>query len=58
MLKTKEFTVAIEKVYAGENPMRPAGKSDGVDEPAESISRIGPIKPLVMVAENGRYRHG
>lgn len=57
MLKTKEFTVAIEKVYAGENPMRPAEKSDGVDESAESISRIGLIKPLVVAAENGCYQH-
>jgi len=55
MLKTQEFTIAIEKVYAGENPMRLAGKNKGIDELAESISRIGLINPLVVVPENGRY---
>lgn len=55
MLKTKEFTVAIEKVYTDENPMRLAGKKKGIDELAESISRIGLINPLVVVSKNGRY---
>jgi len=55
MLKTKEFSVEIEKIYAGENPLRLEGKNKGIDELAESISRIGLINPLVVVPENGRY---
>jgi len=55
MLKTKEFTVGIEKIDAGENPLRLEGKNKGIDELAESISRIGLINPLVVVPENGRY---
>jgi len=55
MLKTKESTVEIEKIYASENPLWLEGKNKGIDELAESISRIGLINPLVVVSENGRY---
>lgn len=55
MLKTKEFTVDIGKIYAGENPLRLEGENKGIVELAESISRIGLINPLVVVPENGRY---
>lgn len=55
MLKAKELTVETEKIYAGQNPLRLEGRNKGIDELAESISRIGLINPLVVVPENGRY---
>lgn len=55
MLKTREFTVEIEKIHAGENPLRLEGENKGIAELAESISRIGLINALVVVPENGRY---
>ena len=54
MLKTREFTVEIEKIHAGENPLRLEGENKGIAEPAESIIRIGLINPLVAVLDNGR----
>lgn len=41
MLKTREFTVEIEKIHAGENPLRLEGENKGIAELSESISRIG-----------------
>jgi len=46
VLKTREFTVEIEKIHAGENPLRLEGENKGIAEPAESISRIGLINPV------------
>jgi len=55
MLKTREFTVALEKIDAGENPLRLEGKNKGIDELADSISRIGLINPLVVVPDGEHY---
>ena len=54
MLKTREFTVEIEKIHDGENPLRLEGENKGIAEPAESIIRIGLINPLIAVPDNGR----
>lgn len=51
MLKTREFTVEIEKIHTGENPLRLEGENKGIAELSESISRIGLINPLVVVPE-------
>jgi ParB family chromosome partitioning protein len=48
MLKTKEFTIGVEEIDAGENPLRLEGQNKGIAELAESISRIGLINPLVV----------
>jgi len=56
MLKTKEFTVGLEKINAGENPLRLEGENKGIAELAESISRIGLIHPLVVAPDGDRYR--
>ncbi len=48
MLKTKEFTIKLEEIDAGENPLRLEGKNKGITELAESIRRIGLINPLVV----------
>jgi len=48
MLKTKEFTIGLEEIDAGENPLRLEGENKGIAELAESISRIGLINPLVV----------
>ena len=58
MLKTKEFTIELEKIEAGENPLRLEGKNKGIAELSESISRIGLINPLVVApgSDGGRYR--
>lgn len=55
MLKTREFTVGLEKINAGENPLRLEGKNKGIDELADSISRIGLINPLVVVPDGQHY---
>ncbi len=54
MLKAKEFTIELEKIDAGENPLRLEGDNKGIAELADSISRIGLINPLV-VAPDGKY---
>lgn len=54
MLKAKVFTVGLEKIDAGENPLRLEGENKGIAELAASISRIGLINPLV-IAPNGKY---
>jgi hypothetical protein len=41
MLKAKEFTLELEKIDAGENPLRLEGENKGIAELAASISRIG-----------------
>jgi ParB family chromosome partitioning protein len=58
MLKTKEFTIELEEIDAGENPLRLEGQDKGIAELAESISRIGLINPLVVApgSEGDRYR--
>lgn len=58
MLKTKEFTIELEEIDAGENPLRLEGENKGIAELAESISRIGLINPLVVApgSDGGRYR--
>jgi len=56
MLKTKEFTIELEKIDAGENPLRLEGENKGIAELAESISRIGLIHPLVIAPDGDRYR--
>ena len=58
MLKTKEFTIELEKIDAGENPLRLEGKNKGIAELSESISRIGLINPLVVApgSDGDRYR--
>jgi len=58
MLKTKEFTIELEEIDAGENPLRLEGEDKGIAELAESISRIGLINPLVVApgSDGGRYR--
>jgi len=48
MLKTKEFTIKLEEIDAGENPLRLEGENKGITELAESIRRIGLINPLVV----------
>lgn len=48
MLKTKKFTIELEEIDAGENPLRLEGENKGIAELAESISRIGLINPLVV----------
>jgi hypothetical protein len=37
MLKTKEFTIELEEIDAGENPLRLEGKNKGITELADSI---------------------
>jgi len=54
MLKAKEFTIELEKIDAGENPLRLEGENKGIAELSESIKRIGLINPLV-VAPDGKY---
>ena len=58
MLKTKEFTIKLEEIDAGENPLRLEGKNKGITELAESIRRIGLINPLVVALgpDDDRYR--
>ncbi len=58
MLKTKEFTITLEKINAGENPLRLEGENKGITELAESIRRIGLINPLVVALgpDDDRYR--
>ena len=58
MLKTKEFTIELEGIDAGENPLRLEGENKGIAELTESISRIGLINPLVVApgADGYRYR--
>ena len=58
MLKTKEFTIELEEIEAGENPLRLEGENKGIAELAESISRIGLINPLVVAPgyDGGRGR--
>jgi len=58
VLKTREFTVEIEKIHAGENPLRLEGENKGIAEPAESISRIGLINPVGYIySYRARMRH-
>jgi ParB family chromosome partitioning protein len=56
MLKAKEFTLELEKIDAGENPLRLEGENKGIAELAASISRIGLINPLVVAPDGERYR--
>jgi len=58
MLKTKEFTIELGEIDAGENPLRLEGKNKGITELAESIRRIGLINPLVVALgpDDDRYR--
>lgn len=58
MLKTKEFTIRLEEIDAGENPLRLEGHNKGIAELTESISSIGLINPLVVApgADGYRYR--
>jgi ParB family chromosome partitioning protein len=58
MLKTKEFTIKLEEIDAGENPLRLEGENKGITELAESIRRIGLINPLVVALgpDDDRYR--
>lgn len=56
MLKAKEFTLELEKIDAGENPLRLEGENKGIAELAASISRIGLINPLVVAPGGERYR--
>ncbi len=58
MLKTKEFTIELEEIDAGENPLRLEGHNKGIAELTESIRRIGLINPLVVApgCDGGRYR--
>jgi len=58
MLKTREFTIELEEINAGENPLRLEGQNKGIAELAESISRIGLINPLVVApgSDGDRYR--
>jgi len=46
----------LEKIDAGENPLRLEGQNKGIAELAASISRIGLINPLVVAPDGGRYR--
>ena len=56
MLKTKEFTIELEKIDAGENPLRLEGENKGIAELSESIKRIGLINPLVVAPDpNGDH---
>ena len=58
MLKTKVFTIKLEEIDAGENPLRLEGENKGITELAESIRRIGLINPLVVALgpDDDRYR--
>jgi len=58
MLKTKEFTIELEEIDAGENPLRLEGENKGIAELTESIRRIGLINPLVVApgSDGDRYR--
>lgn len=58
MLKTKEFTIELEEIDAGENPLRLEGENKGIAELSESISRIGLINPLVVApgSDGNGYR--
>lgn len=58
MLKTKEFTIELEEIDAGENPLRLEGENKGIAELSETISRIGLINPLVVApgSDGDRYR--
>jgi ParB family chromosome partitioning protein len=56
MLKTKEFTIELGEIDAGENPLRLEGKNKGITELAESIRRIGLINPLVVAPDGEHYR--
>jgi len=56
MLKAKEFTLELEKIDAGENPLRLEGENKGIAELAASISRIGLINPLVVAPDGEHYR--
>jgi len=56
MQKAKEFTLELEKIDAGENPLRLEGENKGIAELAVSISRIGLINPLVVAPDGERYR--
>jgi len=56
MLKAKEFTIELERIDAGENPLRLEGENKGIAELATSISRIGLINPLVVAADGEYYR--
>jgi len=56
MLKAKEFTLELEKIDAGENPLRLEGENKGIAELTASISRIGLINPLVVAPDGERYR--
>ena len=56
MLKAKEFTIELEKIDAGENPLRLEGENKGIAELSESIKRIGLINPLVVAPDpNGDH---
>lgn len=56
MLKTKEFTIELEEIEAGENPLRLEGENKGIAELSESIKRIGLINPLVVAPDpNGDH---
>jgi ParB family chromosome partitioning protein len=56
VLKPRELTLELEKIDAGENPLRLEGKNKGIAELAASIRRIGLINPLVVAADGERYR--
>ncbi|MHC4462153.1 MAG: ParB/RepB/Spo0J family partition protein [Planctomycetota bacterium] len=56
MLRAKEFTIELEKIDAGENPLRLEGENKGIAELSESIKRIGLINPLVVAPDpNGDH---
>jgi len=56
MLKTKEFTIELGEIDAGENPLRLEGENKGIVELAAPISRIGLINPLVVAPNGECYR--